>query len=113
MEPVDSWLEREMELNKSHEDILTRREALLRNSEWQLGANEAKNSNLALSWTRAKKRNQILLQKLSKAEDILKQGTNSSRTFTDLQASYWKMVEKQLPEWKQEVKKQGRSTTPR
>ncbi|XP_033102772.1 uncharacterized protein C3orf14 homolog isoform X2 [Anneissia japonica] len=116
MEPLDYWLERELELNKAHEDILTRREALLKRSEWHLDESAAKNSHLAESWTRAKKRNHVLLQKLEKAEENLKRGAKSgaSRNFTELEVSYWNMVEKELPAWKMDVKKsKGKTLTPR
>ncbi|XP_078001199.1 centrosomal protein 15-like [Glandiceps talaboti] len=114
---MDIYLEREIELNQLHEDILARREVLLRHSEWHLGNMQKRKANSAAVLAVAKERNQNLLEDINKIQADLrsKGGKGFSPKLQAFQESYWSMMEKELPGWKGELraaKKSPRSPRP-
>nr|XP_002733959.1 PREDICTED: uncharacterized protein LOC100373662 [Saccoglossus kowalevskii] len=69
---MDDYLEREIELNQIHEDILARREVLLRHSEWHLGSLEKKKKSAADELILANARNQSLIEDVKRVETELR-----------------------------------------
>ncbi|XP_072164528.1 centrosomal protein 15-like [Diadema setosum] len=108
------WLEREIELNRRHEEIVSRREQLLRKSYDNLDDRELFNSSLASQRNNALKRNKKLLQEIDMCKDGIQQslGRPQSSELVTLKVKYWAMVDKELPAWKSDVKSAGRSNPP-
>ncbi|XP_070578893.1 centrosomal protein 15-like [Ptychodera flava] len=113
----DMYLEREIELNQLHEDILSRREVLLRHSEWRLGHLERKRADSAANSALAKQRNKTLLEDITKVQSEFR-GRASKGPSPKLQAfqeSYHAMLESEIPVWKEGLrtaKKSPRSPRP-
>ncbi|XP_022091340.1 uncharacterized protein C3orf14-like [Acanthaster planci] len=104
---ADRWLQKELELNEKHEEILARREALLRQAEIRLGDSQDLSASVAHHWGQAKQRNQELLEEIAQCQTDAKiqAAKPLSVALTTLKERYWDMVEKEMPEWKEEVKK--------
>ncbi|XP_033641276.1 uncharacterized protein C3orf14-like isoform X1 [Asterias rubens] len=107
---MDRWLQKEIELNQKHEEILVRREALLKQTELRLGDTQELSASVAHHWGQAKQRNQELIQEIvqCQTEARIQSARPSSFQLTALKERYWEMVEKETPKWKEEVKKAKR-----
>nr|XP_054759655.1 uncharacterized protein C3orf14 homolog [Lytechinus pictus] len=66
------WLEKEIELNMKHEDIVYRREFLLQKSTENLNNQEVFQSSAASYRSRATKRNKKLLQDIDTCKESIK-----------------------------------------
>ncbi|XP_038071684.1 uncharacterized protein C3orf14-like [Patiria miniata] len=104
---ADRLLQKEVELNEKHEEILARREALLRQAEIRLGDSQDLSASVAHHWNQAKQRNQDLIEEIVQCQTDAKiqAARPLSVTLTTLKEKYWNMVEQEMPEWKEEVKK--------
>ncbi|KAJ8045505.1 hypothetical protein HOLleu_08526 [Holothuria leucospilota] len=115
MQPFDSadeTLQREVFLNEKHENILLKRERLLKHAESFLDGQEQFQVTLNSHWQQAKKRNKGLLEDFKHYQSVFKERVEKpySRNFVTLKEQYWSMVERELPGWKAEVKNSRRET---
>ncbi|XP_053379317.1 uncharacterized protein C3orf14-like [Mercenaria mercenaria] len=99
------WTSREMQLVRLHEEILSRREALLNCS---LAYNQTQNTgtlNGAQTSEQAYIRNHRLLQDIRGAKEEVYDSLNAAPTprFMTLQKNYWAMVKSQVPMWEQDL----------
>ncbi|XP_060591868.1 centrosomal protein 15 kDa-like [Ruditapes philippinarum] len=116
---LSQWTAREMQLVRLHEEILSRREALMNCS---LAYSQSQN-NMTLTGTltteQAFIRNQKLLKDIKVAKEDVYESLNAAPTprFMTLQKNYWSMVKSQVPMWEQDIgierPTKERTTTPR
>eukprot|EP00057_Strongylocentrotus_purpuratus_P001458 XP_001199146.1 PREDICTED: uncharacterized protein C3orf14 [Strongylocentrotus purpuratus] len=104
-------LEREIELNMKHEDIVSRREFLLQKSTENLNNQEVFQSSAASFRNRALKRNKKLIQDIDTCKESIKKslGRPQPTELVTLKEKYWAMIEEELPAWKSDVKSAKKS----
>ncbi|KAL4221551.1 hypothetical protein ACF0H5_019808 [Mactra antiquata] len=98
------WTSREMQLVRLHEEILSKREALLNCSLAYSQSQFSQTLSEANSLEHALVRNHKLLQdiKLAKNEAELSLNMSPTPRFMTLQKNYWSMVKSQVPMWEQD-----------
>lgn len=112
------WTSREMQLVRLHEEILSRREALLNCSSSYNRSQGLRHGGETTTSEQAYLRNHRLLQDIRKAKQEVQDALNTSPTprFMTLQKNYWAMVKSQVPMWEQDLgitRHQTTRSTPR
>lgn len=104
MSNVEKWLQKELELNRKHEEILMRREAMLRGTETYYDSQEQRSSSFIADFSKAKSRNEEFLQGLDDLSQCLKEDLMTARSpkFNTVRNNYWTMVRNMFPEWHNE-----------
>ncbi|XP_053544958.1 uncharacterized protein C3orf14 homolog [Bombina bombina] len=100
---MTSYLSREVELSKRHEDIIAKRAELLQEMKIQHERQESQKTDNSQQTEAAHKRNQSILEDLQIAEQNLMQRVKSSPTpaTITLESDYWDSIEKEIPKWEQ------------
>ncbi|KAH3827312.1 uncharacterized protein C3orf14-like [Dreissena polymorpha] len=99
------WNDREMQLVRLHEEILSKREALLNCSISYHQSQELRSKQLTVTSEEAYIRKHTLLQDIRKSQTEVFESLNSapSPRFMTLQKNYWAMVRSQVPMWEQDL----------
>ncbi|ESO91181.1 hypothetical protein LOTGIDRAFT_203100 [Lottia gigantea] len=106
---IDNWIEREIQLNILHEELLEQRESLLKNTKnyfqeqsTRLGPGSSFRPDIT---NNATLRNRSLLEDIECLEDKIDQDINKVDTsrFITLKNNYWSMVKGLLPIWEETV----------
>ncbi|XP_064611551.1 uncharacterized protein LOC135475556 [Liolophura sinensis] len=102
---VEHWVQREIQLNQLHEEILAQREALLHFSEDHVGGQEVPERDESDLVKKASERNKNLLQDIATAQSKLTEDGRRpvSPRFTTLQNNYSVMVKNVSPVWEEEL----------
>ncbi|GFR73307.1 chromosome 3 open reading frame 14 [Elysia marginata] len=96
---LEKWTDKEMQLNTLHEEIVTKREALLRTSRNML--HDQHPEERFLNDTEAALRNDRMVKDFKTLEESLDDGIHAQKSprFTALQANYWSMINNMYPLW--------------
>lgn len=96
---LEKWTSKEMQLNTLHEEIITKREALLRTSRNLL--HDVLPDQTLLDDTDAALRNDRMMKDFEYLEEALENGLHVQKSprFQTLQANYWSMVNNMYPLW--------------
>ncbi|CAL1541016.1 unnamed protein product [Lymnaea stagnalis] len=100
---LEMWTSKEAQLNLLHEEIINKREALLRSSKNFL--HKGSQNELPISNTDAAIRNDKIIKDINSLEKQLNQSLTEplSPRFANLQANYWSMVNNMFPIWKKSL----------
>ncbi|KAI0212531.1 hypothetical protein LSAT2_002544 [Lamellibrachia satsuma] len=113
---VEKWLAKEVELNQRHEDLLMRREAILRGAETYYDTKDDRAASFISDYAKAMTRNKHLLADIKRCQADLTEevcGPDHSN-FHILKKNYWSMVKSIFPVWYEEQLRQqqrSKSTT--
>ncbi|GFN76089.1 chromosome 3 open reading frame 14 [Plakobranchus ocellatus] len=101
---LEKWTSKEMQLNTLHEEIITRREALLRTSRNLL--HDRPPEEALLNDTDAALRNDRMMKDFASLEETMDEGLHAQKSprLTTLQANYWSMVNNMYPLWERALK---------
>ncbi|KAK6177593.1 hypothetical protein SNE40_015663 [Patella caerulea] len=102
---VEEWTEREMQLNRLHEEILAKRESLLRTStNYFKQQNHTGRDRLNIT-NNATLRNKSLIEDIEELEDeiIAENDEGPAPKFLLLKNNYWSMVKGMLPLWEEAI----------
>ncbi|PIK36707.1 hypothetical protein BSL78_26457 [Apostichopus japonicus] len=86
---MDETLERELFLSKTHENIISQRERLVRQAEWQLEGQEQFQFTLVNKWQQAKKRNKSLLEDIKHFQAVFKERMERPYSADFITLKYW------------------------
>ncbi|BFZ02414.1 hypothetical protein BsWGS_05453 [Bradybaena similaris] len=109
---LEQWITKELQLNVLHEEIINKREALLRTSSNLL--HKTARQEPLFNHTDATIRNEKLLKDLQSLETFLSESQQEpvSSSFAYLQANYKSMVENMFPIWQKSLEEiQAAETT--
>nr|XP_015202657.1 PREDICTED: uncharacterized protein C3orf14 homolog isoform X2 [Lepisosteus oculatus] len=95
------YLTQEIELSRRHEEILSRRAALLQQMEDRYEKQKRKKQAYAVLSDGARERNAKILKDLQALEDRLSARPLPHPDIVNLETQYWTSVEEKVPEWEQ------------
>ncbi|XP_059154819.1 centrosomal protein 15 kDa-like [Physella acuta] len=100
---LEKWTNRELQLTILHEEIINKREALLRTSKNFLQKTPLQ--DLPLNNVDAAIRNDRLLKDINQVEAVLNDSLFEAQSpkFAYLQANYWSMVKNMYPIWQKSL----------
>ncbi|XP_005110153.1 uncharacterized protein C3orf14 [Aplysia californica] len=104
---LEKWTAKEMQLNVLHEEIINKREAMLRTSRNLLTAQE----DMPVNSTEAAIRNDRLLKDFADQDEQLTEELTElpSPRFANLQSNYWSMVTNMFPIWEKSLEESSSS----
>lgn len=108
-ERLQGWTKREIQLNRLHEEIVAKREALVHYSMTYVQSQRARRQNVHVHVNKATKRNSQFLEDLQNTDDRLYQEACNppSPRLTTLQNNYWSMVKSLKPLWEKSLQKKS------
>ncbi|KAM4652278.1 centrosomal protein 15 [Discoglossus pictus] len=100
---MTSYLSKEVELSRRHEDIIAKRVELLEEMKIHLAQQDHEKKNHSQEAEAAHERNQSILEDLQDTEQRLNTMVQSSPhpDFVGLHNQYWESVEQEIPKWEQ------------
>ncbi|RUS80058.1 hypothetical protein EGW08_012175 [Elysia chlorotica] len=101
---LEKWTSKDMQLITLHEEIITKREALLRTSRNLL--HDRPPEDMFLNDTDAALRSDRMMKDFVSLEETLDGGLNAQKSprFSTLQANHWSMVNNMYPLWERAMK---------
>ncbi|KAJ8319867.1 hypothetical protein KUTeg_001454 [Tegillarca granosa] len=113
-ERVTDWTNKELQLNRLHEEILAKRESLLNCSLYYLRQQHARQSHASDAYV-AERRNNKFLQDIITTQTTLQQEADNppSPRLTTLLVNYWSMVRSMKPVWDETLNNRTATSTPR
>ncbi|KAK2191405.1 hypothetical protein NP493_53g09030 [Ridgeia piscesae] len=98
---VEKWLAKEVELNQRHEELLMRREAILRGAETYYDTQDDRAASFISDYSKAMTRNKQLLEDIKQCEANLSDDVSEPdhTNFGILKKNYWSMVKSIFPVW--------------
>ncbi|KAK2161578.1 hypothetical protein LSH36_114g01028 [Paralvinella palmiformis] len=108
---LKKWVDMELELSRKHEEIIMRREALLRGTECYFSSEDLQASSFIVDIRKAEERNENLMRNINESLTNIRRDRNTnSPGFETITKNYWSMVKSIFPVWYEQYTKESDRT---